>query len=198
MGSRSIVLAAVIFLAGCTGPYSAPTVSAKNEGKAVAVRARAVALETIPEIISATGELSAEDTATISAKVAGRVEKLMVDLGSVVEQGQALAELEKDDYTFRVRQAEALVEQTRARLGVAAGAGDQVDPLQTSVVKQAAASLKEARLIYNNSTALFKQGVVSNIDFQRAGVALDAAEARHKAAIETVYQAQAELLERLA
>jgi RND family efflux transporter MFP subunit len=189
---------ATVFLAGCSGPYSSPTVAAKNAARPVPVRAFTLTAEIIPEIISATGELSAEDTATISAKVAGRVEKLMVDLGSVVEQGQALAELEKDDYTFRVRQAEALVEQTRARLGVASGAGDQVDPLQTSVVKQAAASLKEARLIYNNSTALFKQGVVSNVDFQRAGVALDAAEARHKAAIESVYQAQAELLERRA
>ncbi|MCU1273488.1 MAG: macA 4 [Bryobacterales bacterium] len=198
MGSRSIVLAAVIVLAGCTGPYSAPTVSAKNEGKPIAVRAHPVALETIPEIITATGELSAEDIATISAKVAGRVEKLNVDLGSVVEQGQILAELEKDDYTFQVKRAEALVEQTRAHLGLPAGSNDQIDPLSTSTVRQAAASLKEARLIHTNSTSLFKQGVVSNVDYQRAGVALQAAEARHQAAIEDVYQSQAQLVERRA
>jgi len=187
-----------MLLAGCTGPYSSPTVSAKNEGKPIAVRAHPVALETIPEIITATGELSAEDIATISAKVAGRVEKLNVDLGSVVEQGQILAELEKDDYTFRVKQAEALVEQTRAHLGLLAGSGDQVDPLNTSTVRQAAASLKEARLIHKNSTELFKQGVVSNVDFERAGVALQAAEARHQAAIEDIYQSQAQLVERRA
>jgi len=198
MGSRSIPLLAVMLLAGCTGPYSSPTVSAKNEGKPIAVRAHPVALETIPEIITATGELSAEDIATISAKVAGRVEKLNVDLGSVVEQGQILAELEKDDYTFRVKQAEALVEQTRAHLGLLAGSGDQVDPLNTSTVRQAAASLKEARLIHKNSTELFKQGVVSNVDFERAGVALQAAEARHQAAIEDIYQSQAQLVERRA
>src|SRR5260370_3941695 len=120
-----------LFLAACSGPYSGPTVSAKNVGKPVPVRACPISLETIPEVITATGELSAEDTATISAKVAGRVEKLDVDLGSVVEQGQILAELEKDDYTFRVRQAEALADQTRARLGLAKGSNDQVDPLET-------------------------------------------------------------------
>ena len=198
MGLRSIPVLVAILLAGCTGPYSAPTVSAKTEGKAAAVRARAVALETIPEIITATGELSAEDIATISAKVAGRVEKLNVDLGSVVEQGQILAELEKDDYTFRVKQTEALVEQTRAQLGLPAGSDDKVDPLNTSTVRQAAASLKEARLLHKNSTELFKQGVVSNVDYERAGVALQGAEARHQAAIESVYQAQAQLLERRA
>src|SRR5712692_2578308 len=184
MGLRSIPVLAAILMAGCTGPYSAPTVSAKTEGKPVAVRARAAALETIPEIVTATGELSAEDIATISAKVAGRVEKLNVDLGSVVEQGQILAELEKDDYTFQVKRAEALVEQTRAHLGLPAGSNDQVDPLNTSTVRQAAASLKEARLMHKNSSELFKQGVVSNVDYERAGVALQAAEARHQAAIE--------------
>jgi RND family efflux transporter MFP subunit len=187
-----------VFLAGCSGPYSAPTVSAKTEGKKLQVRAFAVSLQTIPEIINATGELSAEDTAIISAKVAGRIEKLNVDLGSVVEQGQILAELEKDDYSFHVRQSEAMVEQTRARLGLSKDSDDRVDPLETSVVKQAAASLKEAQLIFNNSSQLFKQGVVSNVDYQRAGVALQAAEARRQGAIESVYQAQAELLERRA
>jgi RND family efflux transporter MFP subunit len=187
-----------LLLAGCSGPYSSPTVSAKNEGKPVPVRVLKASLQTIPEIITATGELSAEDTATISAKVAGRVEKLHVDLGSVVEQGQILAELEKDDYAFRVKQAEALVEQTRARLGLSEGSNDQVDPVNTSVVKQADASLKEARLMHANSVELYKQGVVSNVDFQRATVALQAAEARRQSAIESVYQAQAELLERRA
>jgi RND family efflux transporter MFP subunit len=196
VSSRWWALAA-LFFTGCSGPYSSPTVAANNPARPIPVRAFAVTLQTVPEIITATGELSAEDTATISAKVAGRVEKLYVDLGSVVQDGQPLAEIEKDDYTFRVRQAEALVEQTRARLGLT-GSNDRVDPLETSTVQQAAASLKEARLIYNNSTSLYKQGVVSNVDFQRAGVALDAAEARHKAAIEGVYQAQAELLERRA
>src|SRR6266446_310617 len=73
-----------------------------------------------------------------------------------------------------------------------------MDPAATSAVKRAEASLKEARLIYNNTTALFKQGVVSNVDYQRAGVALDAAVARRQAAVESVYQAQAELVERRA
>lgn len=202
MGSQSIPsrgwAVIFVFLAGCSGPYSSPTVSAKTETKPVAVRAFPVALQTIPEVIGATGELSAEDTAVISVKVAGRVDKLLVDLGSVVEQGQVLAELEKDDYTFRVKQAEALVEQTRARLGLSKDSDDRVDPLETSAVKQAAASLKEAQLMFNNSSELFKQGVVSNVDYQRAGVALAAAEARRQGAVESIFQAQAELLERRA
>ncbi|MEO7649642.1 MAG: efflux RND transporter periplasmic adaptor subunit [Bryobacteraceae bacterium] len=192
------VLVASVLLSACTGPYSSPTVSAKNEGKPPVVHAQRIALLSIPDVITATGELSALDTATISAKVPGRVAKLNVDFGSPVEEGQVLAELEKDDYAFRVTQSEALVNQTRARLGLSGSGPDKVVPEETSMVRQAAASLKEARLMHANSTKLAAQGVVSRVDFERAGVALQAAEARYQGSKEEVFQIQAQLMERRA
>jgi RND family efflux transporter MFP subunit len=91
-----------------------------------------------------------------------------------------------------------MVEQTRAQLGLAAGAPDRVDPPNTAIVKQAAAGLREATLLHGNSTRLFEQGVISKVDYERAGVALQAAQARHQAAIEQVYNLQAQLTERRA
>ncbi len=179
----------------CTGPYSQQTVTAKADAR-VPVRVRQTALENIAEIVSATGELLAEDQATLRAKVAGRVSAIKVDLGSRAEQGDVVVELEKDDYLLRLKQAEAAVEQTRARLGLGPNDGDAVDPEKTALVRQAAASLKEARLMQANAAQLFKQGVVSNVDFQRAGVNLQAAEARHQGAIEEIYRTRAELLQR--
>jgi RND family efflux transporter MFP subunit len=197
MFRRSVfVLVLSILLAGCSGPYSTPTVSATSEGAALDVNVGTVRVEAIPEIISATGELLAEDQATLRAKVAGRVAKLNVDLGSRVEQGDVIAELEKEDYDLRLKQSEAAVEQTRARLGLGPTDGDKVDPEKTAIVRQAAASLKEASLMFANANELFKQGVVSNVDYQRAGVNKQAAEARHQAAIEEVYRTQAEILQR--
>lgn len=183
---------------GCSGPYSAPTVSAKVSSKPLSVRVQPVTLQNIPEVITATGELFAEDLANISAKVPGRVSKLNVDLGSQVEAGQTLVELEKDDYQFRVKQAEALVEQTRARLGLTGGSSDEVTPENTAIVRQAAASLKEARLMFANSSRLVKEGVVSRVDFERAQVNFQAAEARYQAAMEETMQARAQLSERRA
>jgi RND family efflux transporter MFP subunit len=189
---------AVFLLAGCSGPYSSPTVAAKSAEKAIAVRVKAVTIEAIPEIVTATGELFAEEQATLSTKVAGRLAKLNVDLGTRVEAGEVVAEIEKDDYDYKVRQAEAMVEQTRARLGLGPGTGDKVDPEQTSMVKQAAAAVREARLMFGNAEKLFHEGVVSNVDYQRAGVALEAAEARRQGALEEVYRTRAELLQRRA
>lgn len=118
MGLRVGLAAVLAGLIGCSGPYSGLTTSAKVTEKPAAVKVIQAVNESLPEVIEATGELFAEELATISAKVPGRVEKLNVDLGSRVEAGDVLAELEKTDYEFRVRQAEALVEQTRARLGL--------------------------------------------------------------------------------
>jgi RND family efflux transporter MFP subunit len=154
--------------------------------------------ETIPETITATGELLAEDAATISAKVPGRVEKLRVDLGSVVKGGDVLAELERADYEVQVKETEALVEQTRARLGIGGAPNDNVVPEETAIVRAAAASLKEARLMFSNTSKLFEEGVVSRVDFERGQVNLQAIEARYQAALEEVAQLRAQLSERRA
>jgi len=182
---------------GCSGPYANPTVAAK-EDKPVPVVARPVRLEAIPEVITAAGELFAEDVATISVKVPGRLKMMNVDLGSKVQAGETIAELEREDFEIRVRQAAAMVQQTRARLGLASGDNDEVDPVSTAIVKQADASMREARFIYNTTSELFRQGVVSKIDFEKAGIALQAAEARRQQAVEEVLQAGAELVERRA
>jgi RND family efflux transporter MFP subunit len=183
----------ILIHTACSGPYSTGTVAATDSGRPPTVRVKTLEVEKIPEVISATGELLAEDEATLRAKVPGRVAKLYVDLGSRVNEGDPIAELEKEDYDLRLRQAEASVEQTRARIGLGPEDGDKIDPEKTSIVRQAAASLKEATLMYNNANELFKKGIVSNVDFQRAGVALQAAEARRQAAIEEVYRTIAEI-----
>lgn len=196
---RLAVAAGAVFvciLAACSGPYSNPKVSAKEDTPVVPVKLERLALANIPEIITATGELFAEEQATVSAKVPGRVQRLHVDLGSVVTQGQVVAELEKDDYELRVRQAEALVAQTRARLGILDSPSDDVKPEETAVVRQAAAALKEAQFIFQTTERLQKEGVVSRIDFEKAQVRAQGIEAAYQAALEEVMQARAQLAER--
>ncbi len=198
MGLRVGLAAVLAGLIGCSGPYSGLTTSAKVTEKPAAVKVIQAVNESLPEVIEAIGELFAEELATISAKVPGRVEKLNVDLGSRVEAGDVLAELEKTDYEFRVRQAEALVEQTRARLGLGGKQGDEVDPQTTATVKMAVGSLEATRLDFNRISGLTKEGILSQADFDRARSALLLAEARYQAAVEEVYQAQAQLVERRA
>lgn len=191
-----LVVSVALILCSCSGPYSNGTVKATETAKPVPVRTSRISMEPIPEVITATGELIAEDQATLRVKVAGRVAKLHVDLGSRVEAGDIIGELEKDDYEWKLRQAEAAVEQSRARLGLGPNDNDDADPANTAIVRQAAASLKEATLVGQNVAALFKQGIASNVDYQKSLVALQAAEARHQAAVEEVFRTKAEILQR--
>ncbi len=200
MRSLPILIVLAALGAACSGPYSGETVSAVGsaEEPPAQVRVERVEEEAIPEIVAANGELYAEEEATLGPKVPGRVAKLYVDLGDVVKAGQVLAELEKSDYEFRLRQAEALLNQTRARLGILDRDGDAVVPEETAIVKHSAAELKEARFIFQTTETLAKEGVLSKIDMEKAGVAREAAEAAYQGALEQVMQLRAELAERRA
>ena len=192
-----MTLCLAFVLAGCSGPYSRAPVAASDE-KPLAVDTLRTAMQRIPEVVAATGELLAEDQATIGAKAPGRVIKLHVDLGSRVEANQVLAELDPTDYEFRVNQAQALVNQTRARLGILDRSSDDVVPEETAIVREAEAALKEARFVFETTQQLQKDGVLSRIDFEKAQVRRQGAEAAYQAAKEQVMQLRAELTERRA
>jgi RND family efflux transporter MFP subunit len=192
------VVVFLAFLAACSGPYSERKVAAKGERPVLPVAVTRVAMTVVPEVITANGELFAEEQATISTKVPGRVLKLNVDLGSPVGTGDVLGELEKDDYEFRVKQAEALVEQTRARLALANSPDDRVDPERTAVVKEARAALEEARVVFETTERLQKEGVVSRVEYERALARRQGLEARVQSALAEVLTLGAQLTERRA
>src|ERR1044072_4955504 len=76
-----------------------------------------------------TGRLAAQAEATLSIKVPGRLSTITVDLGSVVRKGQVVAQVEQQDYKLRVQQAEAALQQARARPGLQPqGDDDRFDP----------------------------------------------------------------------
>lgn len=193
----AFLLLAILSSAACSGPYSEKSVAAV-ETPPLPVKVIRTAHEAIPEIITVTGELLAEEQATIGVRVPGRVTRLHVDLGSVVNAGDVLAEIDKEDYAFRVSQAEALVNQTRARLGILDSQTDDVTPENTAIVRRAAADLKEAAFIYQTTEKLAEEGIVSKIDFERAGVRRQASEAAYQEALEEVMQLRAQLSERRA
>ncbi|MEO8125834.1 MAG: efflux RND transporter periplasmic adaptor subunit [Bryobacteraceae bacterium] len=197
MYKGTLILFLAIVICGCTGPYSNTEVAAKG-GNTVPVHVFRTTLETIPEVITANGELLAEEMATIGARISGRAAKLPVDLGSKVQAGQVLAEIQRDDYEFRVRQANALVNQTRAQLGILDRSNDDVVPGNTAIVKQAEAALQEARLVYDTSAQLNKEGVLSRFEYDKARVRREAAEAASQSAIAQVMQLQALLSQRRA
>jgi RND family efflux transporter MFP subunit len=134
----------------------------------------------LPRTVVAVGTLAAEERAELGFKVAGRIRRFAVDLGSRVPAGAVLAELEKTDYELRLEQAQAAVEQARARLGLPpVGEDDAVVPENVGTVRQAKARLEEATANLIRGKELLDEGILARSAF-------DALEATHKVA-ESLY-----------
>jgi RND family efflux transporter MFP subunit len=144
-----------------------------------------------------TGTLAAEEQVVLSLKVAGRLSGISVDLGSQVYAGQSIAYLDPTDFQLRIQQAEAALQQARARLGLAPdGADDRIDPERTPVVRQARAVLDEARRNHERTAMLWERRLIARAELDTVATALQVAEGRYQDAIEEVRIRQAMLAER--
>src|SRR5205085_6959319 len=112
--------------------------------------------------VFATGILAARDQAALSVKVAGRLEEIPVDVGTVVKQGEIIGQIQKRDYELKVQQAKAAVAAARARLGLPLeGTDDSIDPKDSAVVKEARAQLEEQAKNRARIAKLFDQQILS-------------------------------------
>jgi len=195
------ILVLALGLSACRGEFPASAAS-QEKAKPQAAAAREVrvvpaAERALPRAVAVTGTLAAEDQVTLSAKVAGRVESIDIDLGTRIRQGQPLARLDQTDFKLRVEQAEAALQQARARLGLPpTGKDEKVDPEQTAIVRQARAVLDEARLTRDRSVKLLEQQLIARAQLDTAEANLQVAEGRYQDSLEEVRNRQAVLMQR--
>lgn len=149
-----ILLLIVAFNFGCRDSNSvgATATNGKNKPAGRQVKFVRVADGVLARTIGVSGTLAAEEDVKLSLKVSGRVRDIYVDLGSSVRNGESLARLEPADFELRVHQAEAALQQARARLGLPIeGENDAITPDETGVVRQAEAVKETARLTRDRS-----------------------------------------------
>ncbi|HEX3253609.1 MAG TPA: efflux RND transporter periplasmic adaptor subunit [Pyrinomonadaceae bacterium] len=194
------LLLAALFLTSCKSDYNAAARQGQNRGADKAarqVKTATVAETPFGETVTANGTLAAFDQTTVSVKVPGRVRTISVDLGSVVSQGQVIAQVDSQDYVLRVQQADAALAQARARLGLAPeGTDDRIDPEQTATVRQARAVLDEARYNRDRAARLVEQGVIAKAEFDAATATFKVAEGRYQDAYEEIRNRQGILAQR--
>ncbi len=151
----------------------------------------------LPRTVTVTGTLAADEEVAVSFKVAGRISEMAVDLGSRVSKDQVIARLDPTDFQLRVEQAEAALQQSRARLGLSPeGSDDRVDPEKTSPVREAKAVLDEARQNRDRMAELLRKEYISKTEFDTAVSRLLVAEGRYQASVEEVRDRQALLAQR--
>lgn len=192
-----ILFVVSVFLTTGCGGASHPVAArdAAEEPREVVVAT--AALQPLERAVSVTGTLAAEEQVALAFKVTGRVHELNVDLGSPVRRGQVLARLTPTDFELRLQQADAALQQARARLGLQPH-GDEttVDPEHTSLVRQSRAVRDEARLTRDRVKTFVERGISSRADLDAAEASLEVAEGRYQDAIEEIRNREAVLAQR--
>jgi len=139
----------------------------------------------MPRAIHVTGSLAAQEQSTLSAKVTGRLEWLSVDIGSVLRQGDLVAQIEPRDYDLGLQQAAAALAQARTALGLPLeGDDDRIELERVTAVKQAKAVLEEAGKNRERVKSLSVSGIASQSEVDTVESAYTVALARYETALE--------------
>ena len=156
---------------------SAKTISAAP------VRVETGAASAGESVLSASGYVVAHHKIAVGAKVMGRVAWIGVEKGDVVREGQTLVRLEDSEFRAQVNQARANLAAAQARLDrLRTGSRPEEKLKDKAAVLQAEANLKNAEAEYQRAESLFRSGVASKAEFDRALAQRDSAVAMVQAA----------------
>jgi HlyD family secretion protein len=147
----------------------------RKEGEKVALEEAQI--RTIEERVSASGRIFPIVEVKISSDVSGEVVELYVQEGDSVVQGQVLAKINPDAYVSQVERGIAFVNSSKAQ---AANSRSQIENIKAQK-EQIIAQLDNAREIHKRNEKLFKDGVISNADFQASQSNLKSLEANLRA-----------------
>ncbi|KQV59561.1 permease [Pelomonas sp. Root1217] len=121
--------------------------------------------------VVATGRVEAPHRVDVGAQIVGKVVRVPVDEGQVVKAGQRLVELDDAELRAAAREAVVAVSQARARLRQL---NEVQRPVAGQTLRQALATLENARAQLRRQEDLFRQGFVGQaaLDDARKGVEL--------------------------
>jgi membrane fusion protein, multidrug efflux system len=113
--------------------------------------------------------------ASISAKMLGRIDRLTVDEGDTVRQGQVLVRLDESDLRAQETQADASLMLARENITLAK------------------VSLERARADFDRASSQFRDNVIPREQFDHAGSEMESAKARLGIAVAQARTAEAQL-----
>jgi membrane fusion protein, multidrug efflux system len=190
----SIALAALLAATACGG--SAKGRTADGTAAALGVDVLQVQLVEMRREVEAVGTLAARDEAVVSAEVAGRVARLVADMGDRVKAGTPMVILDAEKLQYQADESRAALEQARARFGAR---GTELPPVeQTPDVLSAAARRAEAEQQLARARQLAANQLVSAEELERAETQTRTLQAAHAAALAAARQLEAEITARQA
>lgn len=90
--------------------------AARKKGQATEVRLEAAGTRDLVAIVTASGKIEAKTKVDVSSDITGRITKLSVREGDLVQRGQLLVQIDPAQYQSVVQRAEALLSSSQATL----------------------------------------------------------------------------------
>jgi RND family efflux transporter MFP subunit len=147
----------------------------RRQAVAVAVEVVPVKRATIRDVKFFTGSLLPKSYFVVAPKIAGRLEKLLVNIGDHVKRGQLIAVLDAEEYAQQVEQARAEMEVAKA------------------TVEENRSALDVAQREFERAQALRQKKIASESELDAAEAQYKAQGAKYKVALAQVAQREAAL-----
>lgn len=179
---KTVIILSVLLLAGLIGWRAYQKVSAKGQpqrrgarGGAVAVVLQPVRRDTIRDVRVFTGTVYPKEQFVLAPKIPGRLERLMVNTGSKVRNGDPIAVLDDQEYNRLVEQAQAELEVANAN------------------VMDTRSAVEIAKREFERAQELRKEKVASEAELDQVDARYKAAQAKQEVAMAQVKQREAAL-----
>lgn len=146
LGCLPLVLAAVLSC-GCGRSGNVQAVAAEPKIVVVPVTVAPVAVRPSARMVSLVGTLYGDQEVTLSSQVDGQIRALNVDLGDAVAMGQAVAQIDDDQWRARLRETEAMLAKAEAdeSRGRQLAGAKIISPQEYDAVKTGAAVARAQR-----------------------------------------------------
>jgi len=144
---------------------------------------------TMVRSVVATGKIEPITKVEIKSKANGIIERLHVDVDQIVQPGQVLAELDRENLTARLREARANLQAAEAAHEAA------IAQLKKNEIEAESPEIELARRTYLRAEQLFDQKLIAQNGLDEARSALEQAENRQRAARSQLIIARAKVAE---
>ena len=179
---KALAILVVLTIAGLFGwqVYRRASISPgksanRRPGLSVAVEVARIQKTVIRDMELFTGSLLPNSYFVVAPKVAGRIEKLLVDIGDSVKRGELIALLDDEEYVQQIDEARAELEVAKAH------------------VIESQSSLDVSRREFKRAQALRQKKITSESELDVARAQYEAQEAKRKVTLAQVAQKEAAL-----
>jgi RND family efflux transporter MFP subunit len=145
----------------------------------IPVTVASLQMRPIQRTVTCVGTLHAFEQVTLSAKLEGRVLKILHDVGDRVKPGDLLLQIDPTDFKLSERQAQSALDVEMAKLGLTPTTISSFDIAQLPNVIEASAKMERVRERMNRVKTLVERGAMSRDELSNLTSDLRSLQAEH-------------------